>query len=299
MTERQHHHTGGGNMAMLDVFPFQSLRAQISPKAKPSSSDRGLVFHEKVLYLKALKVNPEKAFRLNPSLRSAPLSTLKSVTRCLSSLRIPRAAMGRILDMHPSLLTCDPYSHLYPLLDFLLHEVPIPFPDVHLSILRCPRLLVSSVDLRLRPSLHFLTRLGFRGPHSLTSQTTLLLVSSVPDTLLPKIQFFESLGFSRLEVSNMVVRSPGLLTFSVENNLRPKLLFFFREMNGDLSHLKRFPQFFSFSLERRIMPRFEKLRRLGLSISLEDMLKVSDGAFDAKLLDFRFRFDHRNDFYKV
>ncbi|CAJ1932040.1 unnamed protein product [Sphenostylis stenocarpa] len=263
---------------------------QFSCRHNPATtSDRGLVFHEKVRYLKALKVNPDKAFRLNPTLRSSPLSAIESVTRCLYSLGVPRAAMGRILDMHPVLLTCDPYSHLYPFLDFLLHEVPIPFPDVHLCILRCPRLLVSSVDNQLRPTLRFLRELGFRGPHSLTCQTTLLLMSSVDDTLLPKIEFLKGLGFTHHEVSNMVVRSPGLLTLSVKKNLVPKAEFFLKEMNGDVAELKRFPQYFSFSLERRIKPRFEMLRRLGFSMPLKDMLKVSDGGFNARLLELRFK----------
>ncbi|KAG5051437.1 hypothetical protein AAZX31_02G103400 [Glycine max] len=270
----------------LNLRP-QFSRHPINPN--PTTSDRGLVFHEKVLYLKALKVNPDKAFRLNPTLRSSPLSTLKSVTRSLSSLGIPRASMGRILDMLPVLLTCDPYFQFYPLLDFLLHEVPIPYHDIHLSILRCPRLLVSSVNNRLRPTLHFLRKLGFNGPHSLTCQTTLLLVSSVEDTLLPKIEFLKGLGFTHEEVANMVVRSPGLLTLSVEKNLRPKVEFFLREMNGDVAELKRFPQYFSFSLERRIKPRYGMLRRVGVSMDLEDMLKVSDGGFKARLLDLRFK----------
>ncbi|XP_020236756.1 transcription termination factor MTEF1, chloroplastic [Cajanus cajan] len=256
----------------------------------PATSDRGLVFREKVLFLETLNINPSKAFLLNPAIRSAPLSTLKSATRSLSSLGLPRAAVARILDMHPLLLTCDPYTHLYPLLDFLLHEVPIPYDHVHLSLTRCPRLLVSSVDHQLRPTLHFLRKLGFHGPHHpLTCHNTLLLVSSVQDTLLPKIQFLKGLGLSHAQVANMVVRSPALLTYSVHNNLRPKVEFFFKEMNGDVADLTRFPQYFSFSLERRIRPRYEKLRQLGLSFRLEDMLKVSDGEFNARLVEFRFR----------
>ena len=274
-------------MAILQLFPTNS---QFSCHLKPPATlDRGIAFNEKVRYLKALKVKPEKAFHLNPILRSSPLAVLESVTRCLYSLGVPRTAMGRILDMHPVLLTCDPYSQLYPLLDFLLHEVRIPFPDVHLCILRCPRLLVSSVDNQLRPTLLLLRELGFCGPHSLTCQTTLLLVSSVEDTILPKLEFLKSLGFTHIEVCNMVVRSPGLLTLSVKKNLVPKVEFFLKEMNGDVAELKRFPQYFSFSLERRIKPRFGRLRQLGVSMPLEDMLKVSDGGFNARLLELRFK----------
>ncbi|KAK7307097.1 hypothetical protein VNO77_39856 [Canavalia gladiata] len=274
--------------------PFQNpnnlnLRtvAQFSRQSTTPTSDRGLIFREKVLYLRNLNVNTEKAFRENPSLRATPLSTLKSVEQCLSSMGIHRSAMGRILDMLPALLTCDPYSQFYPVLDFLLHEVPIPFPDVQKSILRCPRLLVSDLDLQLRPALRFLKELGFVGPHSLTCQTTVLLVFSVEDTLLPKIEFLKGLGFTHDEVANMVLRSPGLLTFSVANNLVPKVEFFLKEMNGDVAELKRFPQYFSFSLEGRIKLRHKMLVQHGLSLPLERMLKASDGRFSDSLIELK------------
>ncbi|XP_058772480.1 transcription termination factor MTEF1, chloroplastic-like [Vicia villosa] len=263
--------------------------AQISHQPITTTPNRGIIFREKVLYLEKLKVNPQKAFKQNPTLRTCPLRTLKSVEQCLSSIGIHRTEMGRILDMLPALLTCEPHNDIYPLLDFLLNEVQIPYHDVQKSILRCPRLLVSSVENRLRPALWFLRELGFVGPHSLTCQTTLLLVSSVENTLLPKVEFLMGLGFTRVEVSNMVVRSPGLLTFSVANNLGPKVEFFLNEMNGDVAELKGFPQFFSFSLEKRIKPRHAELVRLGLAIPLQEMLRVSDGEFDSRLFELRLR----------
>ncbi|RXI03869.1 hypothetical protein DVH24_038143 [Malus domestica] len=52
---------------------------------------------------------------------------------------IERSAQGQILDMHPQLLTVDPHSALYPIFDFLLTEVRIPFPDIQKSIIRSMR----------------------------------------------------------------------------------------------------------------------------------------------------------------
>lgn len=127
------------------------------------------------------------------------------------------------------------------------------------------------------------------GPHSLTCQNTVLLVSSVEDTLLPKIEFLKGLGFTQVEVNNMVVRSPGLLTFSIEKNLVPKVEYFLEEMNGDVVELKRFPQYFSFSLEGRIKPRHKMLLENGLHLPLKPMLKVSDGGFNFRLLEMRLR----------
>ncbi|CAN7054241.1 unnamed protein product [Brassica oleracea var. botrytis] len=58
-------------------------------------------------------------------------------------------------------------------------------------------------------------------------------------SLLPKIEYVEEgLGFTREEVAKMVVRSPALLTYSVDNNLAPKVEFLLEEMRGDGKEVK-------------------------------------------------------------
>ncbi|CAK7326105.1 unnamed protein product [Dovyalis caffra] len=200
-----------------------------------------------------------------------------------------RSSIGRILDMYPCLLTSDLHLHLYPTFDFLFNEVEISFDDISRSITRCPRLLVSSVSHQLRPAFVFLKDLGFVGPHKLNYQTALLLVYNVERSLMGKIEFLMGLGFEFSEVKNMVVRAPGILTLSVDRNLGPKVDYFVREMNADLEELKKFPQFFSFSLERKIKPRHRMLVECGLKMPLSRMLKVNDGEFNARLFEMRLR----------
>lgn len=123
------------------------------------------------------------------------------------------------------------------------------------------------------------------GSNAITSQTTVLLVSSVEGTLLPKLNYLMNLGFEFDEVVMMVLRSPALLTFSIENNFKPKVEYFVKEMNGDLAELKKFPQYFSFSLEDKIKHRHRHLAQYGISLPLPDMLKVSDEKFKALVTD--------------
>ncbi|PON54132.1 Mitochodrial transcription termination factor [Parasponia andersonii] len=274
--------------------PSGSLALTLKPVPQlsgyPNTSDSGILFREKILYLEnQLNVDSHKALHLNPDFRSAPLSSVKSVEQCLSSMGIERSAIGRILDMHPKLLTSDPDYDLYPIFDFLLNEVGIPFPDIRKCIIRCPRLLVCDVDGQLRPTFGFLTGLGFVGRNSITCHSALLLVSNVEGTLLPKIEYLQSMGLSYDEVATMVRRSPGLLTLSVQNNLVPKVEYFLREMKGDVVELRRFPQYFSFSLEAKIKPRHRLLVEHGIWLPLSAMLKVSDGEFNARLLEMRLR----------
>ncbi|CAN4081292.1 unnamed protein product [Withania somnifera] len=266
----------------IKTFAMHQIRkkaTKTSLKPLHPTTDTGLKFHEKILYLEQLKISPTKALQQNPNLRSATLETIKSVEICLFSMGIERSAIGRILDMHPQLLTSDPYLHLYPIFDFLLNDVVIPFHDIRKSIIRCPRILVSSVEGQLKPTFEFLKEFGFSGQNRITCQTTVLLVSSVEFTLNPKIQYMLSLGFEYEDVVNMTLRSPGLLTFSIEKNFRPKV-----------EELKKFPQYFSFSLEGKIKPRHRLLVEHGFRMSLSDMLKVSDGEFSARLIEMRLRF---------
>lgn len=238
-----------------------------------------------LFYIDDLGVDFSKALLKNPSLRSASVDSVKAVERCLSSMGIERSAFGRILDMYPQLLTSDPFRDLYPVFDFLLNDVGIPYHSIRRSIIRCPRLLVCSVDHQLRPALRFLRVLGFVGRKAITFRTTMLLVSSVRGTLAPKIEYLEGLGFGHGQVAKMVLRSPGLLTYSIRRNLLPKVEYFTREMKGDVKELKRFPQYFSFSLDGRIRPRHRILEEHGLVLPLSDMLKISDAEFKVRLLE--------------
>ncbi|KAG9451358.1 hypothetical protein H6P81_011323 [Aristolochia fimbriata] len=106
---------------------------------------------------------------------------------------------------------------------------------------------------------------------------------------MPKLEYLRSLGFSYTDTVKMVLRSPGLLTFSIDKNFRPKVDYFLNEMKGDLEELKKFPQYFSFSLERKIKPRHRLLVEHGLSLRLPDMLKVSDGEFNDRIVEMRLR----------
>jgi mTERF domain-containing protein len=53
-------------------------------------------------------------------------------------------------------------------------------------------------------------------------------------------------------------------------------------MKRSLDELKEFPQYFAFSLEKKIMPRHLHLKRRNVKIKLNRMLLWSDGRFYGK-----------------
>ncbi|KAK4377234.1 hypothetical protein RND71_003530 [Anisodus tanguticus] len=236
-------------MSLLSTKPKSIL--QKNPLYQPTQKNISLQFKEKILCLEIMGVD--------------------------SGLH--QKDFARIFGMCPTILTSDIKSQLNPVFNFLSNDLRVPEHNFRRVINKCPRLLVCSVKDQLKPALFYLQRLGFTDLHHLAYQDPILLVSSVENTLIPKLHYLISLGFSRTEAVQMTLRCPGLFTFSIDNNFNPKFDYFSQEMQGELDELKEFPQYFAFSLEKRIKPRHIELVQSGISIPLPLMLKTTDEEF--------------------
>ncbi|KAL8091051.1 transcription termination factor MTEF1, chloroplastic-like [Apium graveolens] len=253
--------------------------AEMNPLETPTHQNISLEFKEKILCLEIMGVDSSRALSLNPSLHRVSLYSIQSVITFLQSKGIHQKDLARILGMCPRILTSDIKTDLNPVFDFLYNDLKVPEHYFRMVINKCPRLLVSSVKNQLKPALIYLQRLGFKDLKSLAYQDAILLVSSVEKTLIPKLEYLVSLGLSRSDVVGMVLRCPGLFTFSLENNYKPKFDYFANEMGGSLEELKKFPQYFAFSLEKRIKPRHIECVESGVKIPLPVMLKTPDEEF--------------------
>eukprot|EP00268_Persea_americana_P050172 TRINITY_DN543_c0_g1_i1.p1 TRINITY_DN543_c0_g1~~TRINITY_DN543_c0_g1_i1.p1 ORF type:complete len:302 (+),score=87.79 TRINITY_DN543_c0_g1_i1:87-992(+) len=238
-----------------------------------------LQFKEKILCLEIMGVDSGKALSHNPSLQTASLHSIHSVISYLQSKGIRQKDLPRIFGMCPTILTSDIKLQLSPVFQFLSHDLHVPETNFRRPINKCPKLLVSSVRDQLKPALLYLQGLGIKDMEALAYHDSVLLVSNVERTLIPKLECLVSFGFSHEEAVEMVVRCPGLFTFSVERNFKPKFGYFVGEMAASLEELKGFPQYFGFSLEKRILPRHRELVERGLKVPLPLMLKSTDEEF--------------------
>jgi hypothetical protein len=70
------------------------------------------------------------------------------------------------------------------------------------------------------------------------------------------------------KLKKILVGMPTLLSCSIENNLKPKLEFLLKQVDGDVSELRdiimTLPPLLGYSLEKRIQPRMEKMTLLGI-----------------------------------
>lgn len=234
---------------------------------------------DKILSLELMGVDYGRALELNPALRDAAPESIHAVVSFLQSRGLQFKDLGRVFGMCPSVLTASVRADLRPVFAFLSDDLGVPESAHRRVVVKCPRVLACSVRDQLRPALIYLRRLGFRDSRALALQDPILLVSSVERTLAPKLEFLAGLGMSRDDAVAMVLRCPALFTFSIERNFVPKYEYLVEAMGGGVEDIKDFPQYFAFSLEKRIAPRHRAAEDAGVALPLPDMLKATDEEF--------------------
>jgi mTERF domain-containing protein len=234
---------------------------------------------DKILSLELMGVDYGRALELNPALRDAAPESIHAVVSFLQSRGLQFKDLGRVFGMCPSVLTASVRAHLRPVFAFLSDDLGVPETAHRRVVIKCPRVLGCSVRDQLRPALIYLRRLGFRDGRALALQDPILLVSSVERTLAPKLEYLAGLGMSRDDAIAMVLRCPALFTFSIERNYKPKFEYLVEAMGGGVEDVKAFPQYFAFSLEKRIAPRHRAAEEAGVALPLPDMLKATDEEF--------------------
>ncbi|XP_071910745.1 uncharacterized protein [Coffea arabica] len=143
-----------------------SISISIPSTAPPSSSSQEnnniapplkfQLLQEKLLYLDSLGLDSLYCLAAHSPILFTPLSQIKSLVKFLHSLGLTTPDLRRAFSMCPDLLATPLRTVLRPAVTFLLREAHVSGKDLRHVINRRPRLLICSVDRRLRPTLYFL-----------------------------------------------------------------------------------------------------------------------------------------------
>lgn len=238
-------------------------------------------YHEKLSYLRNLGIVDSNPRSSNvPSQRS--LDQILDIINYLKSKGFSENDIQKLVSACPKLFSSGlKPADIEPVFIFLARHVAATTKESCGLILFCPDLLFSNVEYCLRPTFTFLKAIGLEKLNVPTNLNAHLLNTRI-GKLETKIMFLRSIGFSEEESMKVCARLPAIFGYSIENNLQPKVEYLIRGMRRSPDEMKEFPQYFAFSLTRRIVPRHMHLKQRGVNISLKRMLMCCDQKFYAK-----------------
>ncbi|XP_021297092.1 transcription termination factor MTERF2, chloroplastic [Herrania umbratica] len=233
---------------------------------------------------KVPKASVDRAIISWPHILGCSTSKLKLMVEQFGELGVTNKKLGRVIAKSPQLLLRKPQELLQVVL--FLEGLGFDWESVGKLVCRCPEIFAANIDKTLKKKVEFLIELGISNDHlpRVIKKYPELLVSDVDKTLLPRIQYLMEIGLSKREIALMVRRFSPLLGYSIEEVLRPKLKFLLDTMEKPVKDVVDYPRFFSYSLEKKIKPRFWVLKGRNMECSLKDMLGKNDEEFAAEFM---------------
>lgn len=159
----------------------------------------------------------------------------------------------------PHLLSYRPEERVLPSLS-LLRSLGLPEDKIATVILRRPRLVVSHPD-KIRAVVEQAKSLGAAPGMRLFAEALSTVANLSAATLDAKSRLLRGFGWSQEELCFAFQRFPHVLRFS-EKKLLSGMDFLLKEASCEPSYVARHPVLLGFSVEKRLMPRFQILQFL-------------------------------------
>ncbi|KAK7325347.1 hypothetical protein VNO77_29509 [Canavalia gladiata] len=244
-------------------------------------------FTEVLAFLYSVKVPKmwiDRAIKSQPHLLGCSTSKLKLMVDEFVELGVQRKKLNKVIAKSPQLLLQKPKDFQQIVLFF--ENMDFDQETIGRILVRCPEIFAASINKTLQRKIEFLDGVG-------VSETFLpgvirkypeLLVSDTDRTLPQRIMYLMKLGLSEKDIAFMVRTFSPLLGYSIEGVLRPKIDFLVNSMERPVRDVVGYPRYFSFSLEKKIKPRYWVLKGRNIKCSLKDMLGKNDEEFAAEFM---------------
>ncbi|CAH2067852.1 unnamed protein product [Thlaspi arvense] len=231
-----------------------------------------------------LKMDIDHAIRRWPLLLGCSTNNMKLMVEEFDKLGVRNKRMGKVIPKMPQLLLCKPQKFL-KVVSFL-EDMGFEKEIVGQILCRCPEIFGCSIDKTLQKKLIFLTRFGVSSAQfpRIIKKYPEFLIYDADKTLLPRLKYLMGIGISQREIAFMIRKFSPILGYSIDKVLRPKLEFLVKSMKKPVKEVIEYPRYFSYSLEKRIKPRFWVLRERNIECTLHEMLGKNDEEFAADFL---------------
>ncbi|OVA19283.1 Mitochodrial transcription termination factor-related [Macleaya cordata] len=230
---------------------------------------------------KVPKVSVDQSIKSWPHLLGCSTSKMKLMVEQFVELDVRNKKLGQVIASSPQLLLKKPQEFLQVV--SFMEELGFDRESIGRILCRCPEIFAASIEKTLKRKLKFLNEIGISEDHlpRVIRKYPELLVSDIDHTLLPRLKYLMKTGLSKRDVVFMIRRFSPLLGYSIEEVLKPKLEFLVNTMEKPVRDVVEYPRYFSYSLDKKIKPRFWVLKGRNLDCSLKDMLGKNDDDFAA------------------
>ncbi|KAK1422891.1 hypothetical protein QVD17_18180 [Tagetes erecta] len=228
---------------------------------------------------KVTEVSIRHAIKSWPLLIGCSVAKLKLMINHLHEIGITEKMLNKVISTSPQLLMQKPQD-FFQVVSYL-KSLGLEEESVGRVLGRCPEAFMANVDKTLKKKVEFLCELGVSKKHlpRVIKKYPELFVCDVNNSLRPRMTYLLKIGLSKREVAFMVGRFSPLLGYSIEEVLRPKYEFLVQTMQKPVDEVVEYPRYFSYSLEKKIKPRFWVIKGMNYECSLKDMLSKNDVEF--------------------
>ncbi|XP_009772551.1 transcription termination factor MTERF4, chloroplastic [Nicotiana tabacum] len=240
-----------------------------------------------VAYLVSIGVNPRD---VGPMVTQYPYflgmrvgTTIKPLVDYLVSLGLPKKILARMLEKRAYLLGYDLEETVKPnvncLLSFGIRKDALPS-----VIAQYPQIIGLPLKAKLSSQQYFFNLKLKIDPDGFARIIEKMpqIVSLHQHVIMKPVEFLLGRGFSAGDVAKMIVKCPQLVASQV-GLMKNSYYFFKSDMGRPMDELLDFPDYFTYSLESRIKPRYQRMQSKGIRCSLAWFLNCSDQRFEERL----------------
>ena len=197
-----------------------------------------------------------------------PRNLEKKVSLLRRTMNLSDEDVRVILGKQPAVLHYSADRNVAPTILFLVRALDLGKSELRSMIIDCPSILGYSLE-NLGKKVSFFRSLGYSDNdetngmdfvRELLVGTPKLLLAAVDTGLVPRMKFLlNEIQFSVEELRTLYQKNPRLLLYSLDANLREKIVFFFiLQLHMEPKHVRKillaFPQVMDYNLENHIRP---------------------------------------------
>ncbi|KAM6542150.1 hypothetical protein CsatB_006597 [Cannabis sativa] len=239
-----------------------------------------------VAYLVSIGVNPRD---IGPMVTQYPYflgmrvgTMIKPLVDYLVSLGLPKKILSRMLEKRAYILGYDLDETVKPNVECLL-SFGVRKESLASVIAQYPQIIGLPLKAKMSSQQYFFNLKLKVDPEGFARVMEKMpqIISLNQNVILKPVEFLLGRGLPTGDVAKMVVKCPQLVALRVDR-MKNSYYFFKSEMGRPLQELVEFPEYFTYSLESRIKPRYNRLQNKGIRTSLNWFLNCSDQRFEER-----------------